>query len=169
MKKLFVHLLLGLAFLSSVAQAQTTPPAPVVNTVCFVNAQKILAAHPQGAKVLEAQQKAQAELKELSDKVQALQNKIANNTATPTERQQYETLVKTGQARQAALKIQIDKLLEPITQAVDVAITKVAVIRGCSLVLDRAIAAQSGLVVYVNPNTAMDITDDVILEIKKPA
>ncbi len=167
MKKLFWQVLLGLAFFAGVAQAQTTPPVPA--TICFISAKKILAAHPQGAKVLEAQQKAQAELQELSDKVQALQTKIANNTATPTERQQYETLVKTGQARQAALKTQIDKLLEPITKAVDLAVTKVALIRGCSVVLDRVIAAQSGLVIYVNPNTVLDISDDVILEITKPA
>lgn len=170
MKKLFWHVLLGFAFFASAAQAQTTPPVPTsASVICFVNTQKILEAHPQGAKVLEAQQKAQAELKELSDKVLALQVKIANNTATPAERQQYETLVKTGQARQAALKTQIDKLLAPITLAVDAAIAKVAVVRGCGVVLDRAIASQSGLVVYVNPNTAVDISDDVIVEIKKPA
>jgi outer membrane protein len=164
MKKLFWHVFFGLVFFASVAQAQTTPLAPAPTAICFV----ILEAHPQGAKVLEAQRKAQAELKDLSDKIQALQPKIAGGTATAAERQQYETLIKTGQARQAQLKTQIDKMLEPITKAVDAAVAKVAATRGCGLVLDRAIAAQSGLVVYVNPNSTFDISEDVILEINKP-
>ncbi len=175
MKKLFFAprvLLVAVVCLLGVANAQTTPVTPpnpaASTTICFVNAQKVLQNHPQGAKVLEAQKKAQDELKVLSDQVQALQVKISNGTATAAERQQYETLIKTGQARQAQLKAQIDKLLEPITKDVDAAVAKVANARGCGVVLDRAIAANSGLVIYVNPNSALDITDDVILEINKP-
>ncbi len=170
MKKHLQVFLVASALVFSAAQAQTQPPAvpSAPAMTCFINAQKVLAAHPQGPKVLEAQQRAQAELKDLSDKVQALQAKVANNTATPAERQQLETLIKTGQARQTQLKTQIDKLLEPITKDVDAAVAKVGTAKGCSVVLDRDIAARSGLVVWVNPNSTLDISDDVILEITKP-
>ncbi len=166
MNKFLVQVLLVVVSFGSLATAQTS--VSQTTTVCFINAQRVLAAHPMGAKVIEAQQKAQAELKGLSDKIQELQVKVANGTATTAEKQQYEVLVKTAQARQAQLKTQIDKLLEPITRDVDVAVSKVAIARGCAVVLDRAIAAQSGLVVFVNPNTSFDISDDIILEITKP-
>lgn len=159
--------LLPIAVAVALTAVFTVPMAQTRATrIGFVNAQVVLAGHPNGSKVLDAQKKAQAELKELSDKVQALQAKIANNTATPTERQQYETLVKTGQARQVALKTQIDKLLEPITKQVDVAVGKVAKAQGFVLVMDRAIASQSGLVIYADPE-GTDLSDDVIKEIKK--
>jgi outer membrane protein len=182
MKKSLLCVVLIAAFLGGTVQAQTTPPAspplpapgiPIAqpaasSNICFVDAQRVLAGHPQGAKVLEAQKKAQEELKTISDKILPLQAKIANNTASPAERQQYDTLVKTYQASQSRLKAQIDRMLVPITKDVDVAVTKVALAKGCSVVFDRAIAAQSGLVVYVNPAFSVDISDDVILEISKP-
>jgi outer membrane protein len=166
MKKYIVGLLFVLA--ASSAFAQSAPPAlpAPANAICLVNAQRLLAAHPRAAALFEAQQKAQAELKDLSDRLQALSVKISNGTATPTERQQAETLQKTGQARQAALKTQIDKLLEPITKDVDAAIAKIAPQKGCGVVLDREIASRSGLFVWVNPNTTLDISEDVIAELK---
>jgi outer membrane protein len=159
--------LLPIAAAVALTAAFTLPMAQTRATrIGFVNAQVVLAGHPQGAKVLEAQKKAQDELKELSDKVQKLQPKIANNTATPAERQQYETLIKTGQARQAALKTQIDKMLEPITKQVDAAVAKVGKAQGFVLVMDRAIASQSGLVVYADPE-GTDLSAEVLKEIKK--
>jgi outer membrane protein len=166
MKKLILGLLIALA--ASSAFAQSAPPAlpAPANAICFVNSQRVLSAHPKGAAVLEAQQKAQAELKDISDRLQAIQVKISNGTATAADRQQADTLQKTGQARSAALKTQIDKLLEPITREVDAAIAKVAPQKGCGVVLDREIASRSGLFVWVSPSTTLDISEDVIAELK---
>jgi outer membrane protein len=164
MKKFMVGLLLAALVVSS-AQAQSASPTPA-NAICFIQSQRVLAAHPKGAAVFEAQQKAQAELQEISDKIQALSVKISNGTATAADRQLADTLQKTGQARSTTLKTQIDKMLEPITRDVDAAIAKVGTAKGCGVVLDRAIASQSGLFVWVNPNTTLDISDDVIAEIK---
>ncbi len=158
--------LLPIAVAVALTAAFTLPMAQTRATrIGFVNAQKVLQNHPQGAKVLDFQKKAQEELKSLSDQVQALQVKIANGTATAAERQKYETLVKTGQARQAALKAQVDKLLEPITKEVDAAVAKVGKAQAFVLVMDRAIASQSGLVIYADPE-GTDLTDDVIKVIK---
>jgi len=164
------QVLLVLAFsLLGIAHAQTTPSAPTAppSGICFVNSQRVLEAHPDGAKVLEARKRAEDELKPLQQQTLALQQKIGANSATAAERQQYETLVKSYQSRTAALQAAQNKLLEPITRAVDAAITKIAPTRGCAVVLDRAIAASSGLVVYADPST--DITDAVIAEVRKPA
>ena len=159
--------LLPIAAAIALTAAFTVPMAQTKATrIGFVNAQVVLQNHPQGAKVLDAQKKAQAELKDLSDRIQVLQVKIANGTATAAEKQQYETLVKTGQARQAQLKTQIDKLLEPITKQVDTAVAKVAKAQGFVLVMDKAIAAQSGLVIYADPE-GTDLSDEVIKEVKK--
>ncbi len=159
--------LLPIAAAIALTAAFTVPMAQTKATrIGFVNAQTVLQNHPQGAKVLEAQKKAQTELKELSDKIQVLQIKISNGTATAAEKQQYETLVKTGQTRQAQLKTQIDKLLEPITKQVDIAVAKVAKAQGFVLVMDKAIAAQSGLVIYADPE-GTDLSDEVIKEVKK--
>lgn len=159
--------LLPIAAAIALTAAFTVPMAQTRATrIGFVNAQAALQGHPKGTAVIDAQKKAQAELKDLSDKVQALQVKIGNGTATAAERQQYETLVKTGQARQAQLKAQIDKLIEPITKEVDSAVTKVAKAQGFVLVMDRAIAQQSGLVIYADPD-GTDLTADVVKEFKK--
>ncbi len=159
--------ILPIAVAVALTAAFTVPMAQTRATrIGFVNAQNVLAGHPQGARVIDAQKKAQAELKDLSDRVQALQAKVANNTATAAERQQLETLIKTGQARQTQLKTQLDKLLEPITKQVDAAVAKVAKAQGFVLVMDRAIASQSGLVIYADPE-GTDLSDEVIKEIKK--
>jgi outer membrane protein len=155
--------------LGGVAGAQTSPTAPATPTpgsaICFVNAQSILEGSPDGAKVLEARKAAAAELQPLVQQIQALQQKIQAGSATAAERQQYDTLVKTYQARSKALQDAQNKLLEPITKAVDAAVAKVAATRGCAVVLDRQIAASSGLVVFADPST--DITQDVIAEVQR--
>ena len=161
------QLLLVIAFsLLGIAQAQTAAASPP-SGICFVNAQRVLEGHPDGAKVLEARKRAEDELKPLQQQILTLQQKISAGAATAAERQQYETLVKSYQARSAALQDAQNKLLEPITRAVDAAVARVAPMRGCAVILDRAIAAASGLVIYADPST--DITDAVIAEVRKPA
>jgi outer membrane protein len=163
--------LLVVAFtLFGIARAQTTPPAtptPPSSGICFVTSKRVLEAHPDGVKVLEARKRAEEELKPLQQQIVALQQKIAAGNATAAERQQYEALVKSYQTQTKAIQDAQNKLLEPITKAVDAIIARVAPSRGCTVVLDRAIAASSGLVVYADPNT--DITDAVIAELRKPA
>jgi outer membrane protein len=166
LKKMIVVLVVTLA---GIANAQTQPTGPAtapLGGICFVTAQQVLQNHPQGTAVLEGQKKAQQELNTLAAQIQALQVKVANGSATAADRQQLETLIQTYQSRGEQLKRNIDKLLEPITEEVDEAIGQVAQTRGCALVLDRAIAGSSGLIVYAN-STTVDITDDVIALLRK--
>jgi outer membrane protein len=159
--------LIPIAAAVGLTAAFTVPMAQTRATrIGFVTAQSVLKAHPQGATVLASQQKAQNELKALADKITEIQRKIANNTATAADRQQYETLAKTYQARGEQLKKNIDKQLEPITKQVDAAVAKVAKQQGFALVMDRAIAGTSGLVIYADPE-GTDLTDEVVAEVKK--
>ncbi|NJK46422.1 MAG: OmpH family outer membrane protein [Pleurocapsa sp. SU_196_0] len=147
--------------------AFTVPLAQTRATrIGFVTAQKVLENHPQGKGVLDQRKKAEEELKPLQAQIVALQQKIGTGSATAAERQQYETLVKSYQTRLKALQDKQNKLLEPITKQVDAAVGKVAKAQGYVLVMDRAIAASSGLVIYADPE-GTDLTDEVIAEVKK--
>jgi outer membrane protein len=147
--------------------AFTVPLAQTRATrIGFVTAQKVLENHPQGKGVLDQRKKAEEELKPLQTQIVALQQKIGTGSATAAERQQYETLVKSYQTRLKALQDKQNKLLEPITKQVDAAVGKVAKAQGYVLVMDRAIAASSGLVIYADPE-GTDLTDEVIAEVKK--
>jgi outer membrane protein len=162
MKKL-LHIALAVA----ATAAFTVPLAQTRATrIGFVNAQTVLQQHPQGKNILDQRKKAEDELKPLQTQITTLQQKIAGGTATAAERQQYETLVKSYQARVKALSDRQNKLLEPITKEVDAAVSKVAKAQGFVLVMDRLIAQQSGLVIYADPD-GTDLTDDVVAEVKK--
>jgi outer membrane protein len=151
----------------AVTAAFTVPLAQTRATrIGFVTAQKVLENHPQGKGVLDQRKKAEDELKPLQTQIVALQQKIGAGSATAAERQQYETLVKSYQTRLKALQDRQNKLLEPITKEVDAAVAKVAKAQGYVLVMDRAIAASSGLVIYADPD-GTDLTDEVIAEVKK--
>ena len=62
--------------------------------------------------------------------------------------------------------LEIGALLAPITKEVDAAVNKVAKAQGFVLVMDRAIASSSGLVIYADQD-GTDLTDEVIAEVKK--
>ncbi len=155
LKTIFI-LSLVLASLN-VANAQTTQAAS--NKICFVNAQQLLAAHPMGKDVQALRDAANKEIKPIADQLTTLQTKISGGTATAADRQQFDALNKTYQATGKKWQDKINAAIEPITKDVDVAVQKGAVAEGCSIVLDKSIAA-SGLVVYADPN--LDITAVVI-------
>ena len=163
MLKKIIPVLLAVALTA----AFTLPNAQSKATkIGFVNAQKVLECHPDGKGIVAQRKKAEDELKPLVTQIQGLQAKVQGGQATAAERQQYETLVKSYQARVKALSDKQTALLAPITKEVDVAVNKVAKAQGFVLVMDRAIASSSGLVIYADPD-GTDLTDEVIAEVKK--
>ncbi len=148
----------GSAFTFGVAQNKST-------RLCFVNAQNILKAHPKGKEVEGLRDSATKELQPLQTQAQALQQKVAAGTATAAERQQLDTLSKTIQATGKKWQERINKALDPITKEIDELIKTAARASSCSVVMDRAVAGQSALVVYADDDT--DITEDVTKLIKK--
>jgi outer membrane protein len=163
MLKKIIPVLLAVALTA----AFTLPNAQSKATkIGFVNAQKVLESHPDGKGIISQRKKAEDELKPIATQIQALQAKIQQNSATAAERQQYDVLAKSYQARAKQLQEKFDKLLAPITKDVDTAVGKVAKAQGYVVVMDRLIASQSGLVIYADPE-GTDLTDDVAAEVKK--
>ncbi len=163
MLKKIIPVLLAVALTA----AFTLPNAQSKATkIGFVNAQKVLECHPDGKNIIAQRKKAEDELKPIQQQIQALQAKLQQNTATAAERQQYDVLAKSYQARAKQLQDKFDKLLTPVTKDVDTAVSKVAKAQGYVMVMDRLIASSSGLVIYADPE-GTDLTDDVCGEVKK--
>ncbi|PTA69223.1 OmpH family outer membrane protein [Deinococcus arcticus] len=157
--KVMAPLALAAAFgLGTVApHAQTTP-----QKVGFVDVDKLLQAHPNYKDVQEIEKKAEAELGPIDKQIKAIDAKGAS--ATAAEKQTRETLVKTIQSKADAYNKQMEPKVTAMEKAVDGAITSVAKSNGYSIIMDRDVAAKSGLVIYADGSA--EITDAVAKAVK---
>ena len=137
--------------------AQTTPAK-----VGFVNVDALFAAHPSDKEVKGIQTKFQTELQDLDTKIKAIDSKGA--AATAAEKEQRTQLVATYNAKLKDFDAQMKAKAGPVEQSVDKAIGDYAKANGFSIVMDRAVAQQSGLVVYADGGT--DITEAVKKNVK---
>lgn len=138
--------------------AQTTP-----QKVGFVDVSKLLAAHPNDKDIQAVQTKADAELQGLDKQVKAIDAK--GSAATAAEKQQREQLVATIRSKADAYDKQIQPKIAVVEKAVDTAVGNAAKTNGYSIVMDRQVAAKSGLVIYADSTT--DLTDAAV-KILKP-
>lgn len=148
----------GLALGTLTPHAQTAP-----QKVAFVNVAEVLKNHPGNAAVVAIQAKASAELKDYENQIKAIQAK--GSSATAAEKDKADQLMKTAQAAAQNYQKQIAEKSAPIEKAVDAAVSAAAKANGVAIVMDKATAAQSGLVVYADDST--DITAAVIKSLKK--
>lgn len=148
----------GFALGSLAPHAQTAP-----QKVAFVNVAEVLKTHPDNAAVVAIQNKANAELKGYDDQIKAIQSKGAS--ATAADKDKMNQLIKTAQTAAQNYQKQITDKTAPIEKAVDAAVSTAAKANGVSIVMDKATAAQSGLVVYADDST--DITAAVTKALKK--
>lgn len=125
--------------------------------VGFANVQALFAAHPQNKSVEALKKKANDELSGLRKQIEALQAKGAK--ASAAEKQKLETLGKTYNGKLQALDKQLKAKAGPVEASIDKAIDNYAKANGFSVVMDFAVAQQSGLVVYATP--ASDVTEGV--------
>ncbi|BDP41098.1 cationic outer membrane protein OmpH [Deinococcus aetherius] len=137
--------------------AQTTP-----QKIAFVDVQRLLAAHPADKDLQAIQQKANTELSGLQKQIQAIDAKGAQ--ATAAEKQNRATLVSTLQAKAKTYDDQMKPKMETVEKAVDAAVNSTAKANGYSIVMDRGVAARSGLVVYADNST--DITEATLKAVK---
>jgi len=146
------------------SQLQPLEAQKGASKVGFVDIQRALEADPKGAAVGASKKKLEAQLREIQTQLVPLQNKGA--AATAAEKQKISTLQKTAQ--DAISKYQADSKaqLAPVEKALNTLIASTAQAQGFTIVMDRAAAATSGLVVYANV-AATDITDTVIKAMKK--
>ncbi|ADV66994.1 OmpH family outer membrane protein [Deinococcus maricopensis] len=137
--------------------AQTAP-----QKVGFVNVQTVLEAHAGNAAINDLRKKADTELKPLETQLNTIQQKGAN--ATAAEKQQFNTLLDTYNAKAKTYQDQINAKVAPIEKDVDAAVATAAKANGFAIVMDQATAAQSGLVVYAD--NGADLTTAVVNQVK---
>ena len=144
----------GLGFGANSFHAQTA-----ATKVGFVNTDAIFKVHPLNAGIEKIKASATAELTPLSKQITDLQTK--GDKITAKEKQDLETAIKTAQPIQQKWRDQILKATEPMNASVNKALADIAAKQGFSIVMERSVAASSGLVVYADEANT-DITDTVI-------
>ncbi|WP_102126157.1 OmpH family outer membrane protein [Deinococcus planocerae] len=137
--------------------AQTTP-----QKIGFVDVQRVLAAHPNDKDIQTIQQRANTELTALEKQIQTIDAKGAQ--ATAAEKQNRTTRVSTLQAKAKSYQDQMKPKTDAVEKAVDAAVNTAARANGYSIIMDRGVAARSGLVVYADNTT--DLTDATLKALK---
>lgn len=130
--------------------------------VGFVNVDTLFAAHPSDKDIKALQATANKELGDLDARIKAIDAK--GSAATAADKTTREQLVSTINAKAKSFNDQMSAKATPVENAVDKALSDYAKANGFAVIMDRAIAQQSGLVVYADSTT--DVTDGVKKNIK---
>jgi len=165
MKRLTLVALAAVLLVPLVAAAPSVQSQPA--RIAFVDSQAAINAHPAGKAADKLKQQAQTEINGIRDKINALaQQQQQGQQLTAAEQERYSTLVTTLNAVQQRYQTDIQKAAQPAVLAVNKAIKEVANKDGFTIVLDSRAAGQSGsgLVVYADQN--LDITPQVIDQMK---
>lgn len=133
--------------------------------VAYVNSVEVVQAHSQFSKVKEVQDQAKAEINPLNEQLKALQNKIQAGSATQADKDKYVELSKSVRDLAAKWAKKQNELLDPINEAANTAVSKVAKDQNFGIVFDYSVANESSLVIYAEKE--LDITDAVIGSMKK--
>lgn len=158
---LFVVMLLSLLLGGSlIAQNRTTP-----TRIGYVDAEKVVQAHKDFKKVQDIRNQAERELKPLRDQLQPLEAKLRAGNATAKDQQDYRVLAQSLQEAGKKWSDRASAALKPITEEIDQVIARVAQQQGFAMILDKKVAATSGLVVYAADE--LEITDAVIKALPK--
>ncbi|MBB6097313.1 outer membrane protein [Deinobacterium chartae] len=158
--------LLPIAVFGALAFGLTAPHAQTpAQKVGFVNVQELLNAHPQNASIQELSKKARAELDPLNKQFRDLDAKVRAGSASAAEKQNYETIGKTLQATSEKYQKELDGKLNPVTDQINKLVAETAKKQGFTIVMDRGVAASSGLVVYAD-EASTDFTAEVVKALK---
>jgi outer membrane protein len=131
----------------------------------FVNVQMVVAVMPGGSGFVTLSQKVDTDLKARATALQALQSKAAGRTATAADRDAFNKAAQKYQADGTAYQKQLQQAFAPLASRVNAAVAVVARASGYSLVLDKRVARDRGLVVYANAQ-ATDLTAAVTARVK---
>ncbi len=132
----------------------------IPSRVGYIDAQKVIEAHPGYSEIENLKKKADSELKPIAEQLKALEPKIRDGSASAKERQDFDNLRKVYAEASAKWQEKINAALAPITKEIDATIARVAAQNGFAMILSANVAGQSGLVVYASPD--VDVTDLVI-------
>ena len=158
---LFFLVLLGLLLGGTlIAQNRPTP-----TRIGYVDAEKVVQAHKDFKKVQDIRTQAERELKPLRDQIQPLEDKLRAGNATAKEQQDYRVLAQSLQEAGRKWTDRSNAALKPITEEIDQVIARLAQQQGFAVILDKKVAATSGLVVYAADE--LEITEAVIKALPK--
>ncbi|WP_291429385.1 OmpH family outer membrane protein [Deinococcus sp.] len=161
--KINAKILAPLALVAAYGLGTVAPHAQTpAQKVGFVNVSKLLAAHPSDKDIQAIQKKADEELSALDKQVKAIDAKGA--AASAAEKQNREALVTTIKSKADAYDKQLAPKIAEVEKAVDSAINTTAKSNGFSIIMDRDVAAKSGLVIYADSST--ELTDAVAKAVK---
>ena len=152
--------LLPLALLSTVPQAQQSR-----SRVGFVNVQQAVAAMPNSANYLSLQKRVDADLGAKQANLQKLAAQ-AQKTRKAADVQAYQKAQQSLVAAQKNYNARLAKEFAPLQSRLNSVVAAVARSSGFTVVLDRRVAAQSGVVVYAN-TAVTDLTPAVVKALKK--
>jgi outer membrane protein len=133
---------------------------PVPTRIGYVDAERIVQAHRDFRRVQEVRTQAERELRPIREQLQPLEAKLRAGTATAREQQDYRVLAQSLQEAGRRWTERSNAVLRPITEEIDQVIARVAQQQGFAIVLDKQVAASSGLVVYAAEE--LDITEAII-------
>jgi outer membrane protein len=133
---------------------------PVPTRIGYVDAERIVQAHRDFRRVQEVRTQAERELRPIREQLQPLEAKLRAGTATAREQQDYRVLAQSLQEAGRRWTERSNAVLRPITEEIDQVIARVAQQQGFAIVLDKQVAANSGLVVYAAEE--LDITEAII-------
>ena len=135
--------------------------------IVYVNSNEAIAARPESAQINELRTQAQTEISGIQSQLQALQDKVnSGQDLTTQERETGATLQQTLIATQQRWQQDIAAAAEPAVAAVQTAIEAIAQENGYDLVLDGAVAGQSGINLVVYANDSLNITQQVIERVR---
>lgn len=157
MKKLLTGLVFCLVASFALAQAPR---------IVFANTTELLRAHPAGNAAAELLAQRDAELEPLIAEIQSLQQKSQTTELTTEERSRANLLVQTVEQVRQRYSQDVQAASAPAVTDINAALAVVAQANGYTLVLDGEIAGTSGLglVLYADPATVTDITEQVIAQ-----
>ena len=135
--------------------------------IVFVDAAKALASHPAGTAIADIQTRQEAELGPIVEQIESLRVTASERELTPEEQDLADLQIRTLQDSRKRYAEEILQASEPAVNSVNNAIVSISQDQGYSMVLDGNIAGQSGIGLVVYAIDGLDITDQVIEQVKQ--
>ncbi|GEM49001.1 OmpH family outer membrane protein [Deinococcus cellulosilyticus] len=131
----------------------------------FIDVDKVKAQHPSYKVISQLEKEAAKALDPLRKKIVSLQNTVGTKKPTSAQEKQYKDLQTQYNTTADKYQKQLKPKLDAMAKSIDAAIKKVAVAQGFKIVMNKAVAASSGMVVYADEKST-DLTAAVIKALK---
>lgn len=161
--KMNAKALAPIAIVAAFGLGTLAPHAQTAGTkIGFVNVDDLFAAHPADKDIKALQTKYQTDLSALDKQIKDIDAK--GTAATAADKDNRAKLVTTYNNTLKTYDDQMKAKAAPVEKSIDTALGNYAKANGFSVIMDRSVAQQSGLVIYADPTT--DLTEAVKKNVK---